>query len=181
MVSHPSIFMGCKYCSDLRRLHDISLVVFEQELKKHVQKADDESLERCSNALSTLLLGFVSKSCSAKEAQDAATAKAIRVLTRSGLLRYFKCYTTEAGKMLSLANSEFLFEDLHTISENQAPNLMTRKLVDVLVQVYELHQAEFQTDIELKDWEPWILKLKRERDASKKVRLYVRKLFSEAC
>ncbi len=123
-----------------------------------------------------MLLSWVRASSSAKDAQDTETAKAIRVLTRHGLLCHFKCYTTEAGKKLSLYinDTEIVMRRLHTLYENQASDLMTPELVDALVRLYEVHQAEFHRYLE--SCEPWIVKLKRERDGSKTVCLHVRKL-----
>ncbi len=125
-----------------------------------------------------MLLSWLRASSSAKNAEEIETAKVIRALTRHGLLCHFKCYTTEASKTLSLVrnNTELLIWDLHKLCEHQAPSFMTPKLVDVLVQVYEVQQDEFHESGELQSCELWVLKLKSERDKSTEVRMHVHKL-----
>lgn len=156
--------------------------IVEQELRQHGQKAEDvESLRRCSLGLCKLLRWLGASSGANVDAQAAETAAAIRALTRHGLLCHFKCYTADAGKTLSLVRTttRFVIEELHALCEGQAAEFKTPPLVDVLLRVYEVYQDEYQT-WPLCKLEPWILKLKRERDESK-VCPYVRKLLSDAC
>ncbi len=130
-----------------------------------------------------MLLGWVGASSSAKNAEEIETAKVIRALTRHGLLCHFKCYTTEAGKTLSLYynNTGILIAELRTLCEDRGPDFMTAELVDALVRVYEVHQDEFFDNWRLMQCVPWISKLRWERGESMKVRMYVRKLLSEVC
>ncbi len=153
--------------------------VVEQELREHGQKAENASLERCSWGL-RMLLRWVGASSSAKDAQpeDTETAKAIRALTRHGLLCYLKCYTTEASKTLNLHdnNALRLIFGLREVCEDQAPDFMTHELVDALVHVYEVHEEGFQQLLELwysEDEKNWILKLRREHQESSTVRVFV--------
>ncbi|KAI0758898.1 hypothetical protein C8Q74DRAFT_1388876, partial [Fomes fomentarius] len=154
-----------RHCSNAVRRRAVRVV--EQVLREHCQKAENGSLRRCSLALQ-MLLSWVCASSSTKDpAEDAETAKAIRALTRHGLLCHFKCYTTDAGKTLSLArnNTQVVIRRLRTLCENQAPDFMTPELVDALMRLYEAHQAEFHKYLD--ECEPWFLKLKGERDESK--------------
>ncbi len=129
-----------------------------------------------------MLLSWVRASSSAKNAEEIETAKVIRALTRHGLICHFKCYTTKAGKTLSLINATAsLIRELPTLCENQAPDLMTLELIDALARVYEVHQDECHRNRYLRECEPWILKLKSECDESTKVRLYVSNLLSDVC
>ncbi len=157
--------------------------VVEKELREHGQKAENASLKRCSMGL-RMLLSLMHASSSAKDAQaeDTETAKAIRALTRHGLLCHLNCYTTEAGKALSLVrnNTDILIQGLRILCEYEAPDFMTPELFDALARLYEVHQAECDKDRDLKECKQWILKLKRERDESKEVGLDARKLLSEA-
>ncbi len=109
-----------------------------------------------------------------KDAQpeDTETAKAIRALARHGLLRHFKCYTSETGKTLSLDynDTNILISKLRELCEDQAPDFMDPQLVDALVLVYQLHQEEFQQA--RRHWDPeeldknWILELQRGRSSA---------------
>ncbi len=128
-----------------------------------------------------MLLRWVGASSRAKDTQpeDIEMAKAIRALTRHGLLCHLKCYTTEAGKTLSLYrnSTEILISRLHTLCEEQASDFMTPELVDMLVRVYEMHQDECHRRWQLEKSKSWIFKLKLEHDEFKKVWL----LFSSSC
>ncbi|KAI0758890.1 hypothetical protein C8Q74DRAFT_270673 [Fomes fomentarius] len=156
------------HCSNAVRR--ITARIVEQELQEHGQKAENGSLLRCSQVLQ-MLLSLVGASSSAQDAQDAETARVLRALTRHGLLCHFKCYTTEASKTLSFSrnDTDLLISMLRALCEDQVPDFMTPELVDVLVLVLEVHQATFHENWFLKKTgEPWILKLKRERDESRK-------------
>ncbi len=127
-----------------------------------------------------MLLDWVGASSSAKNAEEIETAKAIRALARHGLLCYFKCYTTEAGKTLSLYrnHTDILILKLRRLCDDRGPDFMTPELVDALVRVYEVHQYKFRLFSGLLESKPWIMKLKDERDESTRVRRMF-KLLSE--
>ncbi len=123
-----------------------------------------------------MLLDWVGASSSAKNAEEIEMAKVIRALTRHGLLCHFKCYTTEAGKTLSLYDNitGFLIAQLRTLFEDRGPDFMTPELVDVLVRLYQVHKEEFEQRrlfSEAKDDKNWILKLSCGDEGSSAVRV----------
>lgn len=123
--------------------------------------------------LCTLISWVRASSSSAKETEDVETAHAIRALTRHGILCYFKCYSTDHGRMLSIRdNAERVIRNLHILCEKRSEDFMTPELVDALGHVYDVHKSEFSDPPwfwpEAKEDEVWILQLKCELDGSRK-------------
>ncbi len=118
---------------------------------------------------------------SKKDAQpeDIKTAQVIRALTRHGLLCHLKCYTTEAGKTLSLLdnNTLSLIWRLRKLCKDEDPDFMTRKLAHALVRVYRVHEEVLRQPHPF--WDPeedksWILNLRRARKRPNSVRVFKR-------
>ncbi|KAI0747375.1 hypothetical protein C8Q74DRAFT_1374458 [Fomes fomentarius] len=101
---------------------------------------------------------------SANNAEEIETAKVIRALNAPWAALHFTCYTTGAGKTLSLVDNDtqFIISRLRTLCEDRDPDFMTTELVDALMRLYEVHEEEFEHYTrrwDPKDEKSWILKL----------------------